>query len=176
MSYGTGFELLHTEQDWTAFKQRIALSRSWDASAVTWGRGPQEYPCLIAVKVTSQTDVTTAYVYLAHAIHLAQAAGLVVSSPGNVPGKPVRIGPQSEICDEATLDKAQDEFNVSVSAHVLSLVRLLVDTGIVTEGKYEEIQSAMLAKVDQWKKAATDAAATKVERSTLGQLFPRVEG
>jgi hypothetical protein len=124
------FTLLRNLSDWHAYK--AASVDNYGLHGVTdWGAGPQRFPCLVSSCPIGTSRLASCYVYPADALFLLAAAKELLPA------------------DEAGTDRRQDRFNKSAAAMFMTLVELLVDTGIVTPAVFEERHVRSLARVDQ---------------------------
>lgn len=138
-----GLVLLHAAADWVAYRASVAAQSEIDAEAVQWGNGPAAYPCLVTSYRASRLKIVCCYFYVNDALELLRAA-----PPGAVPVASV-AGSISPGETPQETHSTHDEYAKSMAAHVMTIVRLLVDTGIVKPDSYEARYLAALADVDQ---------------------------
>jgi hypothetical protein len=158
-----GWTLLRTRAEWDLFRATVAARAGCYATALAWGEGPAEYPCLVASVVQDdQATVRTAYVY-------AESARQLLAADTREPARSAGVGPW------------QADFNRWTTAHLLTIVHFLVETGICSKKvnpetnkrQYEDLLLQSLDDVDRWsadapvvKRLGDDAA------SVLSQLGP----
>ena len=131
----SGWTLLTSESDWQLYQQGVATALSRISTDVEWGTPPVVYPCLVASFEQTPGQMASSYVFPHDARMLLSS--VQTKSETKAPA------PSPDISD------AQADHNKSMAAHVLSLAKILIDTGIITEEKYRDRHTAMLAYIDQ---------------------------
>ena len=152
----TAWNLLRDENDWTIYQQNIASKINLPVAQIAWGTPPQTFPCLTTSVSVAPGRVLSAHVYYGAAKQLTRMVEALKGSPSVDEMKAQEASPQydpnaegQDAPAESAETTVQAEHNRSVNAHVLTIIKLLVDTGIVKEDKYEQRYQAMLADVDQ---------------------------
>jgi hypothetical protein len=133
------FSLLMTPDDWQTYQNRLTAQWGLQGVVVVWGAGPREYPCLVASRPTNEQPpkVLSCFVLQADARELLAA----VPQPPTHP----EVGPS-----RAPTGPTQENFNRWATAHVLTIVRFLVDTGICKQDQYEHELLENIDRVTQW--------------------------
>lgn len=140
--------VLKSPSEWEAHKKQMADIMQVSVASVTWGGGPQRFPCLVSSLVPKVVPtgckhdvvVNSAYVYEDDAEVLLKAAGRPVRDP------------------DAPVTPNQQQFNRWVAAHLLTLSHYIVETGLCAPGKgaeagkaaFEEKLTESIECVDQW--------------------------
>ncbi len=139
------WHLCKTLADWDAYRQAYATSVGLASEVIAWGKGPQIYPCLVcSYLVTATSHVIGCYVYPDDVKALVGAMNLPAASPVQPQAEP-DVPPPSPP-DPVT----KQEFEKSVSAHLLTIVKFLEDIGIIKDQSvYEACYNRFLADVDQ---------------------------
>ncbi len=155
--------LLHNPQEWLMYTHSQANDAGLSPDSVEWGRGPTQYPCLVASTWKSDRVFLPCYIYPDAALHLVQEAGYKLVSkdaPAEVPGH------------------TSQDFAISVAANLLALYAELEGLGITNQGRFQDLYTKYLAMVEQYH--AAEKASLKTELSAgqqdlLAHLFPRSE-
>jgi hypothetical protein len=136
--------LLYSSDDWDKFRLMHASLNGLQVKQVPWGDGPKSYPCLAAATFQKQTvlegvgKMITFYVYIADARKLIEASGEGVSDGAEGGGS------------------GQSEFNQATLAHLMTIIELMRDTGLMTEEQYEVRYIRLLADADRMGAEAID--------------------
>ena len=178
MSNSQKFELIENETDWDNYRFSAAQTYNTTSSQVEWGSGPRQFPCLAASYPASPSKIVTCYVYMDDAKRL-------LFSESSLAGPPVPRGKSdesdedalatrathlaSEMLKEKTIDR--DDFERHVSAMLLSVTKILVDTSIIKEEQFEKMLVTYQRLVDEWVTENRDAA-SEGEKQILGRLYP----
>lgn len=186
-----GWFLLKSLADWDDFRRQRADVWGLDVADVQWGRGPQQYPCLVAahrLPNAQPAKVLAAYAYPEDAMRLLQAAGpnaqAIPPAPTAPPGMvavpvgalsasalAVQFAQVKEMLERISrLNASRKEHDRHSAAKLLTIVKILVDTGIIKEDQFEERFNAALAFVDQHgdDKGAEVAARAKLDPGEAG--------
>lgn len=155
--------LLRNSQEWLMYTHSRADDIGLSPDSVEWGRGPTQYPCLVASTWKSDRVFLPCYIYPDAALHLVQAAGykLVPDTPAaEVPGH------------------TSQDFAISVAANLLALYAELEGLSITNRERFQGLYTKYLAMVEQYH--AAEKASLKTELSAgqqdlLDHLFPRSE-
>lgn len=152
-----GMTLLKDAQDWRAYREAFLDNHKLPEDGVVWGHGPKAFPCLVASCLlpalnTNVAQILSCYVFPEDARRLLEAAGQVQQL----------VGPR------------QDEFNRQVSAHLLALTNVMVETGIIKEEQFLKRLHGFHAFVDQVTQESHDElkGERKFERELLDRLGP----
>lgn len=156
------WSLLRSVADWNAYQQSFAAAS--DCAVVDWGAGPRVYPCLIVSYCLHAplSRVISAYVYRDDALQLLDAAQVKQ-----------RIG--ESLPDPTRKEPNQHDFNRWLTAHVLTLVYFMRETGICRPEQYEERLAESLALVDEIRSGDRAAALAKIDpadRAVVDRLEP----
>ena len=142
MDQKNGWVLIQSDDDWEMYQQGVATQLGKPVSKLNWGPPPAVTPCLVASVSPDGLSILSSYVFPADARRLLTAfnEGVHTQPDADRPATP----------DDDVVSGVQAEHNKAMAAHVLTLVQLMVDTGIVkSKEDYEKRFSAMLAHVDQ---------------------------
>jgi len=132
------WQLLEGENDWKAYQNNICEIRNLDPGDMEWGKGPRDYPCLVCCRPVEGREVVTCYVYR------SDAQQLLGSTPGTASGA-MPAAPPIDDAEKARdvgaggdsqLAKFFESSTTSGHAHAAAIVRLLIDTGIVSLDQY----------------------------------------
>lgn len=128
-------DILHNAEEWGEYRNRIG---DYHPDLVLDWPDPKEYPCLVAAKVDTRVEeVQVCFTYITDAIALAQAHGLEIVSD---------LKPRVQI---PTVTPTQKDFDVSVTAHLLTLVSYLVETQTCSKAEYETRYARTLGRLEQ---------------------------
>ena len=142
--------LLKSAADWAQYRADVGV-QSGLGHGLSWGRGPAEYPCLVAsIHEPGSCRMHVAYVYRGD-------AGALLDQPA-----PPVAAPASRAAVER---RAYDR---SLAAGLLTLTELAIDTGLCRQEQFEQRWTANLAKVDQWSAEDHDPFATAVRGGKAG--------
>lgn len=157
MSENQQFAVLRSAAEWDAYKVTMAAALGLSPQTVTWGGGPQQYPCLVASLPISGAPIKilSCYVYAADALRLLQSAGLQALPVSALPAAAAPAGITATNLVECCH---------SLIAHVLAIIDLDIRTGLYTEETYEENYTKFLAGVDQVAALQTDVRSLMVRR------------
>jgi hypothetical protein len=143
MNGKSGWTLIESQDDWEIYRQGVASHLGMPISKLKWGPPPAVVQCLAASVSPDGASVLSSYVFPADASRLLQSCQV-----------PQEEEPKPETSLGNGVSPAQADHNKAMAAHVLAVVQLLVDTGIVDKEKYEKRFTAQLAHVDQEAAAA----------------------
>lgn len=157
------FSVIKSPADWEAHKTTVASAMSVPCARMTWGKGPQAFPCLLSSHIPpfpagGTAAVYTAYVYIDDCEMLLKAAGRLPEKKPDAPAPP----------DQRT-------HNRWVNANLMTVAYFLVETGICSQDRYETKLLEMVEKVDEYAKADKRAYLDTLkahERSVLENLDP----
>lgn len=156
--------LLHNPQEWLMYTHSQADDAGLSPDSVEWGRGPTQYPCLVASTWKSERVFLPCYIYLDAALHLAQEAGYRLVSNTPVP-------------QEVPGHTSQD-FAISVAANLLALYAELEGVSITNRERFQGLYTKYLAMVEQYHAAEKAAIITELsagQKDLLAHLFPSSE-
>ena len=178
MSNSQKFELIQNETDWDTYRFAAAQAYNTTSSQVEWGSGPKQFPCLAASYPVSPSKIVTCYVYMDDAKRL-------LFSEASLAGPPVDRGESdaseedavamrathlmSEMLKEKKIDR--DDFERHVSAMLLSITKILVDTAIIKEDQFEKMLVTYQRLVDEWV-TENRSAASVGDKLILDRLYP----
>jgi hypothetical protein len=154
----SSFALLQSAVDWDNYRRDHAQRLGAVGQLAQWGKGPQEYPCLIASVMLPNNHIMCCYVFERDARELLQACG-----PGT-PAAIAAVNPDAD--DRVPKGLRQSDYNASFTAHLLTMMDFLIETGICRKDQYEDKYHAMLSDVDRMmaedKQAAFDRLSGRV--------------
>lgn len=163
------FKLIQGPADWEQHRKEVALSLNITGQLVTWGKGPQSYPCLVASLQTGPLRINTAYVYPQDARVLLNAVAALESSeaiPLEAGGD--AFGQQAvKQAAPAIPPSMQQQFNVHVTAQLLAMTYYIVESGLCTKEAFEQKLAQFTAQVDQWHTEDIEAK-LREEQNRLG--------
>ena len=139
---GQGFCLLDVEDDWKKYQTIFMKSCGISREVMQWGDKPQEYPCLVASSVVEHRRVLSCYVYP------GEARKLLARSDPQLFNKPT-----ARFIPEETIN---NDFTQQATALLLTIISLMVDTGIVKQKLFEERLAGFQSSMDQWKAEERD--------------------
>lgn len=160
-------QLLHNEEEWTAYRQRLMTVQQTMGLGMRLPTGPSEYPCL-AAGLSQPECVVCCFIYLQDATALLAASA---SGGASAPSDDLRkIGDAIEMISKSQQreTEAQRDFAKSVNALLLTLVYYVVESGLTRRDKFEEKYVAMLASVDQAYEEDKAHAAIMLDRVRRG--------
>jgi hypothetical protein len=149
-------QLLTQPGEWVDFKNRTEAQHGLMASQVQWGQGPAEYPCLV-MPLVQPDKVICCYVYPDDATELINACGWLRH----------RVDQEQQAAPDQTVLPSQDEFNRKSMAHIMAVVHLLIDTGIVDAKRYEQEYLRQFARVEQVKEEQLREVASRVTKHAV---------
>ena len=130
--------LIQDAEDWERFK--VQFTRANQSAIQTWAT-PAEYPCMAAATLVG-TKVRTCFFYLADAVILCQAHGIGFDKASEAKSSP-------EVVAVNTIGPEQKDFNLSLSAHIMTLMRFMIETGICKTDGYERAYAVELSRLEQ---------------------------
>lgn len=179
-----GLSMLQNETDWDDYRRSASLEYSVSSAQVEWGSGPKQFPCLIASYPVSPTKMVSCYIYLDDARRLLFCDASLAGPPADTDEDDAIELPPDQIGDEVAVRAAsllsqllvekkvnRDDYERHVSAMLLTVVNLLVDTGIVKEDIFEQRLSNYQRLVDEWVTEARDDIGD-VDKKILNRLYP----
>lgn len=166
------FRLIRNPEDWTEHQAAVLRESNLTGMTVTWGTGPAEFPCLAATMPIHRpmgVSLVSAYVYVANAVQLLQAAGKHV-------GDRAPENPKIDVA-RALHDFQHDQvrFNQSLLAQMLAVISFIRHVGIATDEQFEAKYNESLQIVDEDYTRRKDhiAALKEQERLTEARLLER---
>lgn len=173
------FAIVQNPQDWQEFQ--LQFLQQLTRSSIPLGPGflcqPGSFPCMVDAFVTPGQPVTCCFVYPPDAARLLLAAGL--NSKTAVAADSI-LGPPQQAVSPSQPDtpeiSEQDAFNRHVSAMLLTVVDLLVQTAIVKPLDFERrlnegqrvVDEVMTAKKDNLGLDQPLAESTEIVLRRLG--------
>jgi hypothetical protein len=147
-----------SQRGWEQFKINFADANELDVATVSWGKGPQAFPCHIAASVAPQERrVICCYYYPDDA--RALLAHCVLGGDGGDAEREDQVSPpepDSLAAEVATLHKKlaalRDEFRhyaISCNAHLRVHLQRGFHTGFYNRDEYEKSYLASMAYIDQ---------------------------
>lgn len=154
--------------DWQRHCEETARALNIVGTCIKWGDGPQSYPCLLASLQQGPGRMVTAFVYETEARMLmaalpatqafvAEQAQMASQSPETLQAQQML---QAEVPGGEPIGSQQQNFNVYVAAHLLTVAWFLVESGLCgKEGQkgFETKLAEFTAQVDQWHTADIEA-------------------
>jgi hypothetical protein len=167
------WKLLRGEDDWKLYQTGLA-NEGTDIASIGWGHGPREYPCLVTSFSPAPNKIVSAYVYPGDAEGLMKATAVpdgvrAAAMPAEVLTEPQEAASQDQ---EAEPEYDQAVANEHTAAHLLAIVRVLVELGAITPEKYEKMLTAQLATIDQWQAEKRQKLQRGINQQQLRDEFP----
>ena len=154
--------LLMKPDDWGVYKHKSLAAKDLSADQVIWGRGPTNFPCLVAgfimdVDKSPGSMFVCCYVYVEQAMDLIKAAGITgVESSSRIMNV---VGPE------------QTQFNETVLAHLATVINILVRTSLTKEDQYTKIFVHELQVLEQKHGQEMDELLASVKRGLKGDVL-----
>lgn len=160
-----GMTLLRSPAEWARYTQQMATDNGVPPNQVSWGAGPQQYPCLVASTMPSPMRVISCYVYLDDAQNLARAAGL-------------RMIQEVQLAQPQVAGHTSADFEKHTAAVLMAMVEELVEIGALKKDRFEAALNRHLANVDQYHEADKAKAMKDAGQAgtILERLFPNDDG
>lgn len=161
MPYHDGWTLICDAAALHDYRLAFCAHHGLAVERMVFGSGPVAYPCLATAVPIDASRALTAYVYPADAAELMAA-----TAP-----EPAVAAP--------SLGSQQEECNRVVSAHLMTLIKVMKDLKLFTDAQYEKWLTVSLAKVDQWNAEDKHQRRPRLSGSdaqVLPKLYPRKKG
>lgn len=136
----SGFTLLLSSADLVRHRAKSLADAGLESTNVTWGSGPEHYPCLVATRMDSNhAYMASCYVTVDDAERLLTAV---------TDAKPPRGGARPKSASEIDSNPGL-EWRLGVTANIRAIVQELIDVGVTTESRYSKTMAVCLADADQ---------------------------
>jgi hypothetical protein len=148
---------LKNAEDWAAYQIKTAKGLQILPERVSWGTGPNDYPCLVCSLFPPRPPGTdpkaySAFVYQADCEELFAAAG------------------RKFLDRDAPVPANQAQFNRWVAAQQLAIVHFMVETGICKKEQFEDKLLESIELVDEYTKGERDKFKDRLTSSQITVL------
>lgn len=145
---------LNNLADWEQHKAEFVTSHSIQQQLVSWGSPPVEYPCLVDSMAISPVKIVSAFVYRDDAVKLIPVPKQAQAQQA------MQSDPQAQA--SAVPGHTWKDFADGTTANLLTVIHFMVETGICTREKFEEVHTMFVHNVEQWSAEDRDVALSKI--------------